>query len=515
MLQFPPEITAQILGHLTTEDLKICRLTCKNLDVLAFPFVYSTVHVHLNSIDRYQRNLSVLKVIIAPETDGRHLSIGKHVKQLWIHSHPDNAGRPKHQAFWNGIIKSQRRLEERIYASLPFMVALKKITWDVTHPIPRRFIGTVMRLAPHKPMPVDLKCHWKCLSLFTDMTHIHSILLDCYTSAGLDLLPDVIARNPKLKILRIHMYSPQTSAQANMQGTLSLSILFAKIPPGTVTHFEQLSVGGLRLGPKLPLARLRHLKALNLNFSDEKIPRDLWDFLRGEGIRLTELCVCSTSCALLDYLGSYEGLERLKIHTNDKDAHAEQFYHDVLPKHARTIEELWVHPKRCAGPVWGLDKYVLDQLCRCRNLTELHIPVGLQGVSAADDDDVVTRMLNILSSLQWPDLYILRFFSTMDIPAGASFTQVCNRIATVRFTASVKSTEIPGPARLSRLLVCVDSHAYKLVCTVDEHSRYVWRFRMVQYLDKSDTLGKVLQGRPARDLPFFYATRLYREDDDE
>ncbi len=107
-----------------------------------------------------------------------------------------------------------------------------------------------------------------------------------------------------------------------------------------------------------------------------------------------------------------------------------------------------------------------------------------------------THMLNTLSSRQWPNLNILRFFSTMDIPAGASFTEVCNCIATVRFTASVDSTEIPGPARLCHLLVCVDSQVYKLVCTVDEYSGYIWRFRMVQYWERSDALEKVLQGRP-------------------
>ncbi|PBK96426.1 hypothetical protein ARMGADRAFT_910074, partial [Armillaria gallica] len=100
---------------------------------------------------------------------------------------------------------------------------------------------------------------------------------------------------------------------------------------------------------------------------------DMWDFLREEGVHLTELCVCAMSGALLDYLGSYEGLERLKFHTNNDDAHAEQFYHEVLPKHAKTLEELWVHPKWRAGPVWGLDTHVLDRLRRCRMLTELHI----------------------------------------------------------------------------------------------------------------------------------------------
>ncbi|KAK0210382.1 hypothetical protein DFS33DRAFT_288271 [Desarmillaria ectypa] len=509
MLQLPPEIVSQILGHLPTEDVKVCRLVCRDLDVLAFPFVYNTVHIYLNNIDCYQRNLFILKAIISPE--GQQLSIGKHVKHVCIHSHSDKADRPKHQVVWNGIIKSQRRLEERIYTSLPFMIALKKITWNVTHPISQRFIGTVMRLAPHKPIAVDLKCHWNCLSLFTDMTCIHGILLDCYNAAGMGLLLGIIARNPKLKALRIHMYSPQSVLQANIQGSSSLSNLFSKIPPGTATHFEQLSIGGFCLGPKLPLARLRHLKALNINFSDEKIPGDLWDFLRREGVHLMELCVCATSSALLDYLGSYEGLERLKIHTNNDDAHAEQFYHDVLPKHASTIEELWVHPKRRAGPVWGLDTCVLDRLRRCRNLTELHIPVGLQSVTAVTDDDVVTCMLNTLSSLQWPSLNILRFFSTMDIPAGASFTQVCNCIAAIRLTASVDSTEIPGPARLSHILVCVDSHAYKLVCTVDEHLGYIWRFRTVHYWERSDALGKVLQSRPCTLVLSFFQLERYSE----
>ncbi|KAK0197515.1 hypothetical protein F5146DRAFT_49814 [Armillaria mellea] len=512
MLQLPPEIVSEILGHLPTEDVKVCRLACRGLEALAFPFVYNSVHIHLNRIDRYQRNLSVLKAIISPE--GRKLSIGKHVKHLWIHSHSDNNGRPRHQVVWNGIVKSQRRLEERIYATLPSMIVLKKIIWDVTHPIARRFIATVMHLAPNKPIAVDLKCHWKCLPLFTDMNYIHGVLLDCYTPAGMNLLPDIIAKNPQLETLRIHMYNPQTIAQTNIQGFTSLSDLFSQIPPGTATRFEQLSVGGLCLGPQLPLARLRHLKALNFNF-DEKIPNNTWAFLREEGVHLTELCVCAMSGALLDYLGSYEGLERLKFHTNNDDAHAEQFYHEVLPKHSNTIEELWVHPKWRAGPVWGLDTHVLDRLRRCRRLTELHIPVGLQSVSTVAEDGVMTHMLNALSSRQWPNLNILRFFSTIDIPAGASFTEVCNCIATVRFTASVDSTEIPGPAWLSHLLVCVDCQAYKLVCTVDEYSGYIWRFRTVQYWERSDALGKVLQGRPARDLPFFYATRLYREGNDE
>lgn len=128
--QFCGSVLASIINlfflQLPTEDVKVCRLACRGLDALALPFVYNAVHIYLNRIDRYQRNLSVLKAIVSPE--GRKLSIGKHVKHLWIHSHSDNDGRPKHQVVWNGIIKSQRRLEERIYVTLPSMVALKKIT---------------------------------------------------------------------------------------------------------------------------------------------------------------------------------------------------------------------------------------------------------------------------------------------------------------------------------------------------------------------------------------------------
>ncbi|KAK0448328.1 uncharacterized protein EV420DRAFT_854108 [Desarmillaria tabescens] len=386
MLFLPPEIAEEILRYLNIKEIKALRLTCKYFNVLAYPFVFATIHVYLNSINYYQQSLSVLKAV---SSRGRchRLSIGKYVKHLYIHSHTDDTQvLPKHENFWNSLTKSQRRLEKRIYTSLPFMICLKKITWHLIHPIRQHFVDTIMySIPPSKPIAVDLECPMEHLKLFEDLTCVHSMTINAYSAfwRPRSLLYNLVVNNHDLKVLRIHMDKKDMMS-------FPLWCLFSEIPSGTVSQLEELIIiGGFTLEEQIPVVHLLNLKVLDVVFGYPNVP---WDSLCSARIHLSDIYAHNRiNDSLLTYLGSYDGLEQLKIHADHDDAHSQQFYHAILPRHANTIKLLWVLPSSWSGTVWGLDTYVLEELLQCEGLTDIRIPIGLQNASVTNAENIIVN----------------------------------------------------------------------------------------------------------------------------
>ncbi|KAJ7743739.1 hypothetical protein DFH07DRAFT_749814 [Mycena maculata] len=98
----------------------------------------------------------------------------------------------------------------------------------------------------------------------------------------------------------------------------------------------------------------------------------MWDMLRQQGIHLTEISTDILDKALLVYLASYSGLERLTIwNVGDQESNqlADYFFGSVLPGHAQSLLEL-----SCSATYegkWNLDPYnaeVISQLYRLENL---------------------------------------------------------------------------------------------------------------------------------------------------
>ncbi|KAF9478750.1 hypothetical protein BDN70DRAFT_859473 [Pholiota conissans] len=107
---------------------------------------------------------------------------------------------------------------------------------------------------------------------------------------------------------------------------------------------------------------------------------EVWRALQDAGIWLEELIVDAVVPALLDYLASYGGLQKLVLKPGgfedsaSSDAVAEEFYGRVLGNHATTLQDLEINAlyegKWCVAP------HNLDVIALCGDLRTLRMSVG-------------------------------------------------------------------------------------------------------------------------------------------
>jgi hypothetical protein len=109
------------------------------------------------------------------------------------------------------------------------------------------------------------------------------------------------------------------------------------------------------------------------------IPSEIWRVLSHERILLREITVAKVNGALLDYLASYSGVEKLMLSKTGKNTSvsntlADKFCTSVLPKHTDSIRILQL-PSTFEGTKWCYDAHVYSALLQCKQLTYLRVPL--------------------------------------------------------------------------------------------------------------------------------------------
>ena len=185
------------------------------------------------------------------------------------------------------------------------------------------------------------------------------------------------------------------------------------------------------------LAQLGSLKALHL---DRCIPYDFWPVFSATNIRLREVTVDYVDSHFLDYLGSYSGLERLRLSFNGiqlgkaiNDSAAERFYMECLPMHCASLKSITISPKTTGRWCMNIDNARV--LRECRALEDLTIGINMDDVKekeiaqpagshGANDDIVVStyQYIYIRSLIRHPSD---RTFEYCQVLRGPAYPRGC------------------------------------------------------------------------------------------
>ncbi|SJL15840.1 uncharacterized protein ARMOST_19345 [Armillaria ostoyae] len=179
----------------------------------------------------------------------------------------------------------------------------------------------------------------------------------------LDVVPSLVARSPNLTWL--HLSNPlRTSAVP-----AAVLSIFSGLHKGWHSCIEQLTVEGALVLPPLDVPiivpHLRHLSSLRIHIVD--VAEEFWCALLIEKIHLWDVSVDTVNDALLEYLESYSGARSLMLITEDEANNGSyKFWHNILPRHADTLVELYIQPKYAGG--WCPDTRSLDAIRQSKRL---------------------------------------------------------------------------------------------------------------------------------------------------
>jgi hypothetical protein len=203
-------------------------------------------------------------------------------------------------------------------------------------------------------------------------------------------LAKLIGRSPKLAYL--HVDSP-ISYSENISGATFHDFL-SDVPRGSLLRLTHLTLHGtftcIDSVPTLP--HIGSLSSLNLHShplrygvlerpSGYSTTSEIYAKLKMEKIHLKRVVSGEANDAILDYLGSYSGLEALELGLfyfgakEESDALSDRFYKSVLPKHFDTIRELKIQPSYEGGWCYDAD-FVSVLLAQCKKLRSLSVTLN-------------------------------------------------------------------------------------------------------------------------------------------
>nr|GAT57494.1 predicted protein [Mycena chlorophos] len=261
---------------------------------------------------------------------------------------------------------------------------------------------------------------------FTDPSWLYQTICDCVNEFPSPNYLDVWHNNdtpllPQLSgltTLRISTRVHLTSYQLRHRLALTVKPIWPRlqqpVPLQNVPLVQQV---------KSIVAQCPRLRVLHLAGGDSW--DGVWALLVSRGIPLVSLTTDRVTEALLEYLKSYSGLERLVINGDWRTASGDgglagEFFDEVLPLHAPTLEVFrCVWAWRCD---WCLGPNNASKIAEMSHLIDLDMSVNEEEVYTHDaDKDVFHLALHTISRL--PNLQCLTLFAALAADADAEYLE--------------------------------------------------------------------------------------------
>jgi hypothetical protein len=192
-------------------------------------------------------------------------------------------------------------------------------------------------------------------------------------------IQEVIAKSPELAHLEFITTIYRKSKTATLHDLLS------KVPQGSPLRLTHLVLRGPGISACIDSHTIPHLRSLaylNLDYlsPDTSTIPEIYARLNREKIHLKQVVLNSVNDAILDYLGSYSGLETLDLFKlplsfnseKEPEALSQRFYKSVLPKHVNSIQALNIQPRYEGGWCYDVDD-VSVVLAQCKKLKSLSV----------------------------------------------------------------------------------------------------------------------------------------------
>ncbi|KAK0214331.1 hypothetical protein IW262DRAFT_1440781 [Armillaria fumosa] len=377
----PFELLRRICSLLSLKEKKNLRLTSKTLRSVTTPLVFHTVSLCLNQGRRYQKCMSFLEAL------GTRNDLAQHVRALRIYGPFD----PPYDkgGFWHELSNKRRRtihlIQKRLLRAIPSLVSLESLYFWGFHrgELDLSSVNAIMLALSKLPLLslLDIGLHHGQPSYlnFHDLNHI-----SFNGEHMFDVVPSLVAQSPNLT--RLHLSTPLRTS------TVPAAVLkiFSGLQKGRHDHIEQLTLEGelILRSPDVPVfvRHLHHLSSLRIHIVD--VAEEFWRALLIEKIYLQDISVDIVNDALLEYLESYSSARSLMLITeHEADNGSSKFWHNILPRHADTLVELYIQPKYDGG--WCLDTRSLDAIRQCERLEIIRVKVDQEMLDVEDKTNII------------------------------------------------------------------------------------------------------------------------------
>lgn len=247
--------------------------------------------------------------------------------------------------------------------------------------------------------PLQIDCLSGLKKIKVSLTRTPFQADDSYYPRILEGLATVIASSPQLAHLEVN----SNGAWYSGDSAPTLHSLLEKVPqdiPLQLTHLTLCGISARLDSQTLP--HLRSLVYLNLDCLYPMLPTTnpyhapqmlesastatgVYAILDRQNIHLKHVVIgCMMNDVILDYLGSYSGLETLDLRSPSSsspnaaevsDTLSHKFYTSVLPKHINSLRVLKIRPAYEGGWCYNTDK-VYSVLAQCTKLRSLSIALN-------------------------------------------------------------------------------------------------------------------------------------------
>ncbi|KAG7092874.1 hypothetical protein E1B28_009186 [Marasmius oreades] len=383
----PTELLYHIVDELTTTELKNLRFACSQLNNTLESLLFSQITLDTNHPQMVQ-DLAL-----------NHTRIGNYVRCLHIPSLALETD-------------TERVFTRHLVPALSSLKSLTSINWTVTETDSHWAIEQVITHLSPLPTLFNLNLYLKGLWIqpiplpfhrICQFKHLRSCAIQVDDNRLLLLIAEGLFDANKFHIESLKLdggFDSFTDPERYMTNDTDLAMLFNSTndkfcnlglgcvhPMPMAPRLKELSLSQfpLRHSPSI-LSQLGSLKALHL---DRCIPYDFWKMCVEAGIQLMEITVDHVDESFLDYLESYQGLERITVAFNGiqirgsvHELNAERFWGTCVPRHSRTIREVSVQPKNKGR--WCFSNENVESFRMCGLVEELAV-----GIDVDEKDDII------------------------------------------------------------------------------------------------------------------------------
>ncbi|KAF8961941.1 hypothetical protein BDZ97DRAFT_1826736 [Flammula alnicola] len=422
LLSLPPEIVEKITDQLEGIHQKTVRLVCKQLNSVVEHQLFSNIVLKYSN---YQPDLicEQLEALASRKTTARFHARSLEIRGFSVDSHLGAKSRSRSIERTRGSpsrSRSRGPLAENHQANKGLLAHLAQAICSLS-----KVQEVWWHLSVNDP-------EWAKIVVMDSLASLPSLEVLRISLGGAPASSLKLELLTNLRKITIAGYCPDYRAdigRANSSDLATLHDLFGAVPPEmplSVSHLV-LQSWCVRLD-SVTLTHLRALESLSLYNNidvrqnppsnvdelamEELMARteaycssndDIWDALREDRIWLKEIATDGVSHALLDYLASYSGLQKLTLSSSSthdglaSDVLALKFYKDVLPKHAASLVALDVCPEYEGKWCFGLHNRT--SFLDCTNLETLKVNIKSDEINRAKEQDVVWTLLEIADEL--------------------------------------------------------------------------------------------------------------------
>ncbi|KAJ6449677.1 hypothetical protein C8R45DRAFT_144428 [Mycena sanguinolenta] len=421
------ELLEQIIDRVPADHANL-RAVCRSLNFAITPSFFSSLFIDVHR-SRLEVGLSHLEALATGKTPWSQFAHTLRIKNL----SPSlsvvvdvNKNRENDSINWDDLNLAEDRMEQCLPPALESLKNVQTVLWtftgcsDESRWTPEAihdFMASLPQLetfsltADETSFSRNYDCDFDRLTGLRNLTLASSDAMSLgYLSRSLSR---VVSQNPGLRSLHLqtttrHWGHPPLNSFAELFHTVK--------QPLQLTELRMVRCS-LRVDHSL-LPHLRFLRCLWLFGGDTS----LWDRLREEGIRLSEICTDWITEGLLEYLSSYSGLEQLTVTCADAETAEEsnrrtdKFFNNALPHHAQSLVSL-----SCRGDSkgrWSFGTHNIGALSLLHKLNYLRMNVN----SVLLEDDIIKietdsegrttvhRFLDLVNQLPITDAAIMPSF---------------------------------------------------------------------------------------------------------